>query len=479
MASTREPRLVLRFALASLAAFVLVGVASVMLVIRDARDRAELTGADHAIFVGRSVLAPALVGVDLSEPLSGPAYEDVDRVVRERVLTDGNAVRVKIWRLDGTILYSDEPELVGVRFPEEAHEMEEVAGGAIELGISDLDEEENVYERDLADKLFYTYAPISLEPGGPVVAVAEIYQDYRFIQQDIDAAVRRIAGILVLGLLVLFALLFPIALGASRELRKRNDRLNELLELEQLTVAELRDLSRKKDDFVSAASHELRTPLTAIAGVLGTLKQPGVGDDPAMRAELLDSADRQAKRLDRLIADLLSAAHLDGSGPVTTERLDLSTLLSSVVGALENRDRIRLDAPDAYVVTDGGRVARALAHLIDNALKYSPPDTLVDVGASVDRDGFRIWVTDQGDGIEPDQFEPIFDRFHQVDQSATRSHGGLGLGLHLAKVHVQELGGEIEVASAPGRGSTFTIVVPNVPTPERPRDGSPASVAAS
>ena len=92
------------------------------------------------------------------------------------------------------------------------------------------------------------------------------------------------------------------------------------------------------------------------------------------------------------------------------------------------------------------------------ALGHSPEDE--PVGASVGAKGFRLWVTDRGVGIEPADQVTIFERFHQIDQSLTRAHGGLGLGLHLAKDLVEELGGRIEVASAPGRGSTFTIAVP-------------------
>jgi signal transduction histidine kinase len=474
MTSDREPRLVLRFAVASLIAFVVVGVGAMDLMVQHARHRAEAVGARHALFVGQSILAPAFEDTDLTRPLRGAAYEKAYEVVRERVLSDGVAVRVKIWAFDGTIVFSDKAALVGRRFPEEVHELEEVRDGAIEMGVSDLDEAENTFERDLADKLFFTYAPLRIDPGGPVVAVAEIYQDYAFIQDDIDSVVRQVSLILVMGLAVLYALLLPLAMQASRELSRRNERLQELLKGEQQTIAEMRELSKRKDDFVSAASHELRSPLTSILGSLATLKRSELRGDATVQGEMIEAAERQAKRLQRLIADVLSAAHLDGSGPVEMEHVDLADTASAVVAALEVSDRVAIDAPEQPVVTDRVRLTEVLTHLLANALEYSPRDSIVEVGASVDTDAFRVWVTDHGVGIDPSLQSSIFERFYQVDQSATRQHGGLGLGLHLAKELVEELGGRIEVASTPGRGSTFTVALPMGAVP-RPAEHASAS----
>ena len=110
MARTHEPRLVLRFALASLLVFLVVGIAAMVLLVRSARDRAERAGAEHATFVADAVLAPTLEGMDLSEPVTGTDYARVLEVVRERVLSDGRDVRVKVWSPDGTIVFAVEPD---------------------------------------------------------------------------------------------------------------------------------------------------------------------------------------------------------------------------------------------------------------------------------------------------------------------------------------------------------------------------------
>lgn len=464
--------MVLRFALASLLAFVLVAVGAMYLLVRNALDRAELVGARHATFVGQSVLGPLFEGVDLRRPVTGAEYRKAAAAVRSRVLSDGLAVRVKLWRPDGTIVFSDEPKLVGRRFPEEAPELAEVAEGHLEMGVSDLDDKENEFERTLADTLFYTYAPLRTRPNGPVVAVAEIYQDYSFIQDDIGAVVRRVAVIVVGGLAVLYALLLPIALRASRELRRRNEQLAELLQREQETVAELRDLARKKDDFVSAASHELRSPLTSILGSLATLRRPDVGADQAARAEFLGAAERQARRLERLVENLLTEAHLEEARPVELADVDLREVATTVVAELGANGRVMFELPAGTVRTDRTRIVQVLRYLLENALKYSPGGSTVTVGAAVEDGELRMRVTDLGPGIDPADQAEIFERFHQVDQSSTRSHDGLGLGLHLAKELVEELSGRVDVDSGPGRGSTFTVTVP---TGQAPTETAPAT----
>ncbi len=461
---TGQPRLVLRFALASLAAFLLTGLGVGAVMVGNVRHGEEEAATFHARFVANAVIAPSLAGVDVSRPLTDEQLARVDGVVRDRVLTLGRDVRVKIWRPDGTVVYSDVTSLIGRRFEDEVHELADVMDGHVESGVSDLQAEENVEERPVADKLFQTYVPLRLEPGGPVVLIAELYQRYAVIQVAIDRLVRDLSITFGVGLLVLYAALLPLALRASRTLRRQNQDLGVLLEREQQTVAALRDLDQKKSDFVAAASHELRTPLTSILGYLKTLQQPEFDRETEMRHEFLRAAEYQTGRLSRLIANLLSAAHLEqGVRPIVIDRFDFGELLADVLGGLPGATaRVRVRFPDAppVVLTDRGRMEEVLSNLIENALKYSPGDREVEVGALV-RDGrLELWVTDQGLGIDPAHHERIFERFHQVDQSATRRFGGVGLGLHLVKELVSELGGSIGVQSGLGTGSTFRVEVP-------------------
>jgi signal transduction histidine kinase len=465
---------------ASLLAFVVVGTAVAFAFEGIVRARAERAATFHAVFTAGAVLEPLLEGVDLSRPLSGEDLRRVDDAVRTRILTDGRDVRVKLWDSNGTVLYADAPELIGRRFPEEAGELREVFEGETPSGISDLDDDENVAERTIADKLFFTYVPVEVD--GSTVAVFEMYQRYAVIQGDVSALLRTIAIAFGIGLVVLYVLLLPIASRASSALRRQNARLNELLAREQETVAELRDFDQKKSDFVAAASHELRTPLTAVLGYLQTMRLPEVSNDTRARDEFIRASEEQTRRLFRLITNLLSASHLEaGSRPTVLERIDLVQLVESITPALPNgRERVRVDVPGGTaVVADRWRLEQVLTNVLDNALKYSPSGSPVEVEARVDADAVSIHVRDLGIGVHPDHHDAIFQRFHQVDQSSTRRHGGLGLGLHLARELSREAGGDISIESTPGTGSVFTITFPiSAPTLD-PAGVGPSNAAAT
>jgi signal transduction histidine kinase len=320
--------------------------------------------------------------------------------------------------------------------------------------------------------LFQTYVPLRLEPDGPILAVAELYQDYSAIQGDIDTLVRTLSAILAIGLLILFAALLPIALRASRALRAQNRRLREqadqlsvLLAREQETVAELRDLNQRKSDFISAASHELRTPLTTIIGYVRALRRPELPQDPRALHEFLDAMDKQTTRLFRLIRGLLTSARLEERGEAALDLapVELGDLVAGVAEQLHLNGRCRIDVATelSTVMTDRERVREILVELVDNGSKYSPDGGPVEVTARTDGDRFALSVHDHGVGIDPATSDRIFERFFQADQSSTRRFGGLGLGLYIVNGLVQELGGEISVASEVGTGTTFTVVLPN------------------
>jgi signal transduction histidine kinase len=474
---SRSPRLVARFAIASLVAFALVGTGVGAVLVRYVRIQAEQRGTFHARFIANAVLPMALDGIDLTRPLSGAELERVDDFVRSRVLSDGRDVRIKVWNVDATIVYSDERRLIGRRFEDELHDIREAMSGEAESGVSDLDAEENVFERGLADKLFFTYVPMRSTPGGPVVAVAEVYQDYAILQGDIDGLLRTLGITVGAGLLLLYAALLPIAVRTTRDIRLQNEQLNELLKREHASLEKLRTANRKKDDFVAAVSHELRTPLTSIIGYLTTLRQPAFAEDAATRDEFLSAADAQTQRLLRLITNVLSAAELDDRRrPIVLERIDLALMTRDVVHALpgaERRVRASIPPDAAFVVADRSRLSEILTNLLDNALKYSAEDREIDVEAvSTGGNGIRLAVRDRGIGIPPQDRESIFDRFYQADQSATRSFGGLGLGLHLVKTMVDELGGRVEVDGPPEGGAVFVVTLPQP-------DGARAHAAAA
>lgn len=471
--------LVVRFALISLVAFMAIGMALSAVIAQQLRRRGEENAKAHAIFVTNSILRYEFSAGELQAPIAPNTdrYHQLASFVVTRILkaqgnSQFNVDRVKVWARDGTIVFSDEPRLVGRRFQVD-DDLVEAFDGRVVANVSNLDEPENLFEHPLASKLFATYVPLYLDPtGGTPVAVVEIYEDYAAIEAQVSNAFRTVAVTLLIGLGALYMLLLPIAMRTSATVSEQNERLEEQahrleshLQREQATVAELRELNRLKTNFVAVASHELRSPLTSIIGYLKTLQRPEFRDDERMRDEFLRATERQADRLLQLVQNLLATSQLEDQRlRLSIRPVWLSDVVADVVESLGGRGpRIQVDLAPGLppLVTDRQHLTQILMNLTDNALKYSPNGQPCDLGARQQEDGrILIWVRDRGVGIPEDELARIFDRFYQVDSSSTRRFGGVGLGLSLVKDLVRTLGGTIEVSSEPGAGSTFTVSLP-------------------
>ncbi len=247
-------------------------------------------------------------------------------------------------------------------------------------------------------------------------------------------------------------------------LQTQAERLEQLLEKEHDTVDELRELNRMKGEFVAVVSHELRTPVTALIGYAKTLQQSEFSENPAMRGEFLERMERQGDRLLRLVENLLTTAKLESDElTISVGRVLFEDLCREVVEGLAGEgSRALVDVPSDLPVLHSDRqlLGRVLSNLLDNALKYSPDGSPVELAAVANGDGVRFWVRDHGIGIDAGQLDRIFDRFYQVDSSSTRRFRGAGLGLSMVKELVEHLGGSIQVESVPEAGSTFTVTLP-------------------
>jgi signal transduction histidine kinase len=235
---------------------------------------------------------------------------------------------------------------------------------------------------------------------------------------------------------------------------------NRLVLAEQ--VKKLEALNRIKDEFIANVSHELRTPLTAVLGNLATVTR-GEGIPQDIKEELLEAAERQARRLGELLENLLAASRLAGEEPaVMVEEIDVRSFVNEIAAVLRSRAPGRSIAVRVrgtpVVRSDPTLLYRILYNLGDNALKYS--DDRVSLSARVSDGRVHIDVADRGVGIEPVDLPKVFDRFQQLEAAATRRVGGVGLGLYLSSRLAIALGGRIDVRSEPGNGSTFTLTLP-------------------
>ena len=234
-------------------------------------------------------------------------------------------------------------------------------------------------------------------------------------------------------------------------------------------ITRLRRMEAMRRDFVANASHELKTPVTSIKGFAETLLD-GAGENPETRGRFLRIIQRQAERLQRIVEDMLMLSSLedssDAAAPVLTpERLGpivYAAAQDHARAAAEKRIAIDVDAAaDLQVSADPRLLEQAIGNLLDNAIKYSEPDTRVTITCEHLRDdSVAIRVMDEGPGIPAPHLPHLFDRFYRVDKSRSRKLGGTGLGLAIVKHIALAHGGRVEVESRVGKGSTFTLCLP-------------------
>jgi diguanylate cyclase (GGDEF)-like protein/PAS domain S-box-containing protein len=226
----RSPRLVLQFAAASLVMFVAIGVGLSTYISREFVSREEAAARTHAHVVADSIRRSQLSPKELMwlTPITGPSATQIDLYVGKNVIK-WPVVRVKIWRSDGTVIYSDDANLIGRSFPLDRGLRTAFSTGKVQSDVSTLSAAENTGERGLASKLLETYVPVTLSgtSTGPVQMVIEVYQDYASIQAQVNHLRNAVFYVLSLGLALLWVLLLPLMQRISQRMAKQNRALRE------------------------------------------------------------------------------------------------------------------------------------------------------------------------------------------------------------------------------------------------------------
>ena len=266
---------------------------------------------------------------------------------------------------------------------------------------------------------------------------------------------------------------FDLASPVERHLSARIDPLPARTEDGVVLLVSLHDLTSVKRaeqmraDFVANASHELRTPLSTLVGFIETLQGPAADDEDA-RVKFLAIMQQQASRMARLVEDLLSLSRIEMNEhlPPTTP-INLVNVLRHVGQTLEMKAAARgmsidyeIGNEQAKVVGDADELAQLFQNLIDNAIKYSKPDTAITIGVGPSRrfrDGFAIQVRDRGEGIARTHLPRLTERFYRVDTARSREMGGTGLGLAIVKHIINRHRGQLEIDSEIGEGTVFTV----------------------
>ncbi len=233
---------------------------------------------------------------------------------------------------------------------------------------------------------------------------------------------------------------------------------------ERRTVNELRRLSALRADFVSLVSHEVRTPMAAVIGSARTLEQRWRELSPEQRDSFLALIADETDRLAALIGEVLDTSRIEsGTFSYRFDELDLAGLINETVATAEigratPRIAARVPSDLPAVHGDPARLRQVLRNLIENAIKYSPEGSPVEVRARAVNGHATVDVVDRGSGIAPEDQLLIFERFGRVH--GTSSRPGTGLGLYIARAIAEAHEGTLEVDSTPGQGSTFTLTLP-------------------
>jgi two-component system phosphate regulon sensor histidine kinase PhoR len=256
------------------------------------------------------------------------------------------------------------------------------------------------------------------------------------------------------------AIVTPIRQGAGKS------------DLILMTFHDLTPLRRVEDmraDFVANASHELRTPLAALSGFIETLQGPA-RDDAGARERFLAIMGAQARRMARLIDDLLSLSRIELKAHVRPAHpVDLAPIVRQVADGLQTlaRDRgveVKIALPPEPLLVRGDRdeLIRVFENLIENALKYGAAGKRVEITLARNTGDSEVAVSvrDHGPGIAPEHLPRLTERFYRVDVTESRAQGGTGLGLALVKHIVHRHRGRLTIDSAPGKGATFTVRLP-------------------
>ncbi len=230
-------------------------------------------------------------------------------------------------------------------------------------------------------------------------------------------------------------------------------------------VTALENASAMRRDFVANVSHEIRTPLTVLSGFIETLQTLALEPDEQRR--YLGLMHSQSIRMKNLVSDLLTLSQLDGvSDPARERRFDVNEVLFKIEQTIAVdvglKREVALDLQfSGSLMASQSEFESAVTNLLVNALRYTPDDRLIYLATALRSTGeLAVWVQDEGGGIAVEHLGRLTERFYRVDKSRSRDTGGTGLGLAIVKHVMQRHAGRMEIKSAVGAGSTFTLVWP-------------------
>jgi two-component system sensor histidine kinase KdpD len=272
---------------------------------------------------------------------------------------------------------------------------------------------------------------------------ASLVLNYYFVAPFHTLTVDRVSNVVALVVFLLIAVLVSrvVDLAAHRSLLAESD--------------------RQRTALLTAVSHDLRTPLAAAKAAVSSLRSGEVPWSDDDRGELLATAEDAMDRLTALVTNLLDLSRLRaGALPVVPGAVGLDDVVARTLEYVDPQARILVDVPADLpaVHADAGLLERALANVLENALRYAPPDTKVEVVGRMAADGVALRIVDRGPGIEASQTETVFRPFQRADDVPSAG-AGVGLGLAIARGFTEAMGGSVAVEPTPGGGATVVLTL--------------------
>ena len=257
---------------------------------------------------------------------------------------------------------------------------------------------------------------------------------------------------------------------AQQEIERHTKEQTALYEQTRKQALDLEKANRVKDEFLSVMSHELRTPLNVIAGYTRIVQDGLLGEINPEQVNALDKVSRHTNELLVMVNSIMDATKIEaGSVAIECDEFSLAGFIDALKILYEyplgKNVALKWDyAPNLPVIrTDRDKLKHIIQNLINNALKFTDEGQVTVAARHIaGKDRVELSVTDTGIGIAAEELRLVFGRFRQVDSSRTRSHGGVGIGLHIVKTFTEILGGTVSATSEPGRGSTFIVTLPCV-----------------
>ncbi|UOQ56494.1 ATP-binding protein [Leucobacter allii] len=253
-------------------------------------------------------------------------------------------------------------------------------------------------------------------------------------------------------------------------------------------LGEEQRVNAMRRDFIANVSHELKTPIAAIGLLAEAVQQ--AADEPALVREFSKSLVKESRRLGELSRDIIQLS--EAQSTLRPEDREAVSLRDLIRGEVDSHRAFAMQHGVELVITDDSALDReamilgrptslgaAVANLLSNAIRHSPDGGRVGVGMAFERNRFVVTVTDQGEGIAPEHLSRIFERFYRVDGARTRGDGGTGLGLSITRHTMRAHGGDVDVWSQPGVGSSFTLAFPLYEAPGSGKRAKKARKAAA